>query len=335
MRLRSRKRYSPPTPTLRRCESATSCSYSANTCAFGRYGTIELMRSRAEVYSIGGSAGLIACGESGLAGAAVSFDVPDADLGAHHVVDRALDPHVATLARAAGHQVLAANRLAGDERLGVELVDRLAARLDAAAAPRGRRVVEVPVDPRGVDADDEPLVLVPDLDALGVAAAEALLVGGGVLADEEGLLAELHRGVRAAHLERAERVVVAHRVRADLEPLGELVLAVGAVGPERRAALVELVGDADRDRVQVDVEARDRRLEQDPPGERLDLVVAEPRLRLDLQDQPGLVAVAREDLDLLAVDDRAAGVELERARGAVRRELLDDLPRGVVARRTR
>ncbi len=232
----------------------------------------------------------------------------------------------------AAHLVLGAQRLGLDGGAIGELVVETAARFTPALREVGAGVVEA-----AVGLGDERLrlevggvVLHLDPGRIALQRVDAAFAPRD-LADHEGALAQLHREVGAGEREGRERVLVLHVDPAHLHAVGDLHLAVDAHHPELLAALVDFVGDANGDGVQVAVDARHRRLEEDPPGEDLDLVVGEARLRHARQDDGGLVAVARDDLDLLAVDERALGVELERARGAVGAQLLDHLARRVAA----
>ena len=109
-------------------------------------------------------------------------------------------------------------------------------------------------------------------------------------------------------------------------------MRIEATNPERLTALIDLVNDADRLWIEILIQARDRPLEQNTTGERLNLVVRENRLRLGRQNDGRLVTVARENVDFLAVDHATAIAQLEGSRGTVCREFLGHLTKGILTR---
>ena len=148
---------------------------------------------------------------------------------------------------------------------------------------------------------------------------------------QPGALAEPHGGVDAAQLERSQRVLVLDVAAADLETVGQLVLAVGAVDPEVLAALLHLVGDPHRHRVQSLVDRGHRSGEQDAAAERLEAVVGETRHLPHRDDARGRVAVAHDQFDPLAAEDRVAAVtDRVRAGQAAAGELFHHLAQVVV-----
>ena len=230
----------------------------------------------------------------------------------------------------AAHEVLGAKRLRPGERAFAHAVLGATAGFRAPVGEPCARIVEPAIAPRHESLCLEVARLVLHLEARGVALdGFRPVLGASELADHEGALAHLRHGVGAGELEGRLRIVVLHERAPDLDRVGHLHLRVHARDPELVAALVDFVGDADEDRVQVAIHARHRAAEEDAAGERLDLVVAEARLRQARDHERGLVAVARDDLDLLAVDERPARAELVGPRGAVGAQLLDHLPRRV------
>ena len=110
------------------------------------------------------------------------------------------------------------------------------------------------------------------------------------------------RAREAAQLERLCRVMVVDVSARHVQPIADALAHLGAVHPRRLATAVRhLIGDAHRDRVQVGVEARDGRAEQQPTRERIELVVREARARLARQHDRRLVAITHHDLDPFAV----------------------------------
>ena len=144
-----------------------------------------------------------------------------------------------------------------------------------------------------------------------------------VLDDERRALAHAPGGVDRTQLIGGERVAVVDIGAADLEGVADAPLRIGAARPEVVAALVDLVADAQRDRVQFGVEGRQELRQQDAARERLEGVVDEPRQRPHAEDARGLVAVAHDHLDLLAAFEHLVVAQRVGA-GPLARELLDD-----------
>ena len=162
-----------------------------------------------------------------------------------------------------------------------------------------------------------------------------LAIGSRGLGHQHGFLENIPGGVNPAHRKFLAWIPVLDHRHTQFELVSQFVLRVDPGDPERCAALIELVGDADRDRIEIGVNAQYRRLEQQPSGEGLDLVVGEAALGFGIQDQARLVAVTREDFDLFAVDHRTRGqVEQERAGSAVGGEFIDHLAEGIAADET-
>ncbi|RYG05512.1 MAG: hypothetical protein EON92_20865, partial [Burkholderiales bacterium] len=95
------------------------------------------------------------------------------------------------------------------------------------------------------------------------------------------------------------RVVVLGCRDTDRQFVAQLESHVPAEHGELLAAPVDLVGDADGDRVELVVDARHRRAEQDLSIERLEFVVDEPGERGRFEDDRRLIAVTHQDFDLL------------------------------------
>ncbi len=72
----------------------------------------------------------------------------------------------------------------------------------------------------------------------------------------------LQRGIRAGELERLGGISIVDDREADAQRVGELELRIRAGDPVFVAAFIHFVGDADEVRVQILVEARHRRAEQ-------------------------------------------------------------------------
>src|SRR5205814_6796556 len=83
-------------------------------------------------------------------------------------------------------------------------------------------------------------------------------------------------------------------------------LAVGAGGPEAVATSLHFVEHPDDHRVQPLVHARHRLAEHQPTAQGLDRVVGEARHLAARKDDRGVVAVAGDDLDSLAVQHAVA-----------------------------
>ena len=248
------------------------------------------------------------------------------------------------VARRAGRHIAGAQKLGGQIGRRRQLVGGTRARLGAAAVERGGRIVEGGVGAAGEHARVEVAVSVTHLDAAGVARTHdragggaggqrrRIAVGARHFGDEHGFLKNLPGGVEAAHGKFLARILVLDDGAADFERIGDFVLSVDAADPERGAALIEFIGDADRLRIEARIKAGHRRPEQQPPGVGFDLVVGETRLRLGLENQRRLVAVARDDLDFFAVDHRTGRQpEEERSGGAIGGELAHHLAEGVAA----
>ena len=170
------------------------------------------------------------------------------------------------------------------------------------------------------------------LDAFGVAGTHDRVLRMRELAEQKCLTAKIEERVAAVELVAVERIFITRERAADRDARVQFYLPIGAVNPELVAALVDLVDHADRDRVQVRVETGNRRLEEELAGQRLEGVIAEA-LHLDgLQNDAGVVAIAGQDFDLLAVHDRVAGLEKVGAACAVGAHFGDDLAGGVVTR---
>ena len=256
--------------------------------------------------------------------------VPRAQLQLELVREGLLD--AAHDAAAAGVVVkrLGVDGLQHQPRAVLHAIGQLAARLDAPAGEDRRRVAEgrfraTPVEPR-----IEVIRLMPEIRAPRVAAPDELRVAMRVLAEQEGLLRQLQRGVRAVEAVTVAGIFVAHAGAADLDVLEHFPLRIRPVNPELVRALLHLIGHADGNGIEIRVKARHWRLEQQPPRERLELVIREARHRLRLEDDRGLAAVPGEDLDRLTVHQPVGGAEVIRPGDALGGQLLDDLPHTVV-----
>ena len=155
--------------------------------------------------------------------------------------------------------------------------------------------------------------------------------GAGDLGADPAVLAQGGAHVGAAHLEGGQRVAVLHPGGADVGTLGGLELAVGAIDPVLAATLVHLVGDAQRDRVQVLVQRRYGAVEQDAAAEGLEGVVDEAGEGLGLQDACRGVAVAHHHHHLLGAQYGVGSVgDGVGAGDAAAGKFLDDLTQAVV-----
>ena len=230
-----------------------------------------------------------------------------------------------------------------------------AAGLDAglalAAGKGGGRVVEADVALAVPGPDGTLVAFVAGFGAPGVSGHfTGVLVGGQVVASaadrigagagagdlgaDPAVLAQGGAHVGAAHLEGGQRVAVLHPGGADVGTLGGLELAVGAIDPVLAATLVHLVGDAQRDRVQVLVERRHRAVEQDATAEGFEGVVDEAGEGFRLQDARRGVAVAHHHHHLLGAQRGVGGVgDGVGAGDAAAGEFLDDLAQAVVGRK--
>jgi hypothetical protein len=207
---------------------------------------------------------------------------------------------------------------------------RLEAQLLASRCGAGRRIVEREVAAQRVHRGERTAEREPAHDATGAAdlvAREhlAAAVGARRLGGDRGAAVERERGVEPDDVARRQRILVARDRRAHAHARLGRDVAAQAVHPERTTARFALVGDTDRNRIQVLVEARHGPAEQQPAGERLERVVGEARLGCDAEDDGGLVAIAHQHLDTLAAK-RAVGMRQRvRTRDAEAGQLVDDL----------
>ena len=139
---------------------------------------------------------------------------------------------------------------------------------------------------------------------------------------------QLDGDVGAAELIGRQRVLVLHQRATDFQLRVQLPLAVDPADPEGRAALVDLVGHAQRHRVQVVVDAGQEAGQQDAAREGLEGVVHQPLQGPHADDARGLVAVAHQHLDLLAAFQHAVVAQAVGAR-ALAGDFLDHLAQRV------
>src|SRR5689334_2650164 len=135
--------------------------------------------------------------------------------------------------------------------------------------------------------------------------------------DESRLLRQSDFSIHSKKLVGVRWIAIIHKRAANLQELVELHLSHATASPETLAALVDFIGHADGNRVQVRVQRRNRGLEQQLPGKRFELVVAETGERPYIQDYRGLVAAADEDFYFLAVLNPVRVGERERSRGSI------------------
>ncbi|CAN4280821.1 hypothetical protein LJR125_003734 [Pseudoxanthomonas sp. LjRoot125] len=145
---------------------------------------------------------------------------------------------------------------------------------------------------------------------------------------QPGVGAQLVADVRAAHLERRERVAVVHVGAANLAARADAQLRIRTEHQELLGALVQFVGDAQRHRVEVAVERGQEAVEQDAPGERLEAVVDQPAERTHRDDARGLVAVAHDHFHALAAFQHRVVAKAVRT-AACGRQLFDHLAQRV------
>ena len=125
--------------------------------------------------------------------------------------------------------------------------------------------------------------------------------GARQLQRRSGVGRQLQRGAHALQAQRVLGVVVLHRAGAEHHLLAGLHAGRHTTHPAGQAALLHFVGNAQRVGVEGRVQAGQGGLEQDAPGQRLDLVVHKTGQRHAAQHQCGQVAVAGQQLDLFAV----------------------------------
>ncbi len=153
-----------------------------------------------------------------------------------------LDCHYRTVALTPQRLVLRVQSLAAHAQCVVDPVGHPRAGLIVTRSDARAGIVEIDVRPVRVNPGLQLTAVVFDLDALTGAAPSREIVGRGVLADHESLLAQSDCRVRTGQLGRIGRIAVIHEHAADLDAVGQLVLAVRAGYPELLAALVHLVG---------------------------------------------------------------------------------------------
>ena len=124
----------------------------------------------------------------------------------------------------------------------------------------------------------------------------------GNFSHQESLVCQLGDCVYPGHAKFIGGISIINQHRTNLDIFRQLDLHVATKYPEFLSALIDFVGEPNRDRVKIFVEARNRRFEQNPAGQWLQFVIDEARLRHAADNYRWLIAVAREYLNFLAVD---------------------------------
>ncbi len=246
--------------------------------------------------------------------------------------ERALDARHVAVAQVMVERVFGAQRLGLERGLLADLVGKPGTGLSASLAKVGSGVVECGIGARDEGLCLELLAVMLQMDAARIALPHRRgALGARDFRHHRGALAQAHDRMCAAQLEGIRRIAVFGEGGAHRDVVGDLHVGIPAEDPELGTSLVDFVGDANRDGIELLVDARHRRLEEDAPGEGLHLVVVEARLRGRGEDERRTVAVAREDLDLLAVHQPRGRGKHVRPRGAVGADFLDLLARGIAA----
>ena len=176
-------------------------------------------------------------------------------------------------------------------------------------------------------------VIVADFHAPAGAAALEVGTAAGDFRSGSCLVAQPGSHVDTGQALLVDRVGVANDRGAQGEVRRQLNPGINAGHRVFRSARIDRIAHPDEDRIEIGVHAGHGALEQQLAGVRLQFIVAEGGQRHILDNDRRLVAVAREDVYLLAVD-HAVDIQPEWPGRAIGAELFDQLRGGCAAGKT-
>ena len=234
------------------------------------------------------------------------------------------------LALPLGHHIGRVNRFSRERGARGQLVSSTRGGLGAALVQLRRRVFKPNAGLARRQTQGEVCAVVTQLHAARRARCDQSFTARQ-FPGQKRFFGQLERGIESPQPEWRLRIAVFHIARTGLDVVRQLDLRTGTADPEIFTALIDLVNHANRFRVEVLIETGQRPFEQDAASKHFDFVVGKTRLRLGLENDGRLMAIACQEFDFFAVDDSVTVVQLVRAGGAIGGNLFGQLAERILA----
>src|SRR5205807_5367627 len=176
--------------------------------------------------------------------------------------------------------------------------------------------------------------VVLEFETVPEAGPRTLMLCPSQLGDERSVPRHFRSNAAGKQFVRVLGIAVVDKSPANLQDLVQFYFGHSSTDPEPLSTLIHLVSNSDRHRVQIGVQRRNGRLEEQSACKRLKFIIGKSAQRFYIQNHCRLIAVPYQDLNLLAVLHAIGICKGKRSRCAVGRQLLDQLAQGVVTAKT-